>query len=109
MPPSLYAIEPPAPTWLNNNVAISRGYLDDACDGFVEVRLKLADGRTLDAAARICAGPPAVVPDALFVRTLADDLEQVIDGPEVAQQSPTQSRARGPRTSCGAPTRRCAS
>src|SRR5262249_25970832 len=71
LPPSLYAIVPPAPTWLNDNIAISRGYLDDACDGFVEVRLTLRDGTTLQATARICAGPPAVVPDSLFVRTIS--------------------------------------
>ena len=39
LPPGLYAINPPAPSWLYDNVAISRGYLDDACDGFVEVRI----------------------------------------------------------------------
>ena len=56
MPPSLYAIEPPAPSWLNHNIAVSRGYLDDACDGFVEVRLTLPTGKPLTATARICAG-----------------------------------------------------
>lgn len=94
MPPSLYAVEPPAPTWLNNNIAISRGYLDDACDGFIEVRLALDGGRTLEASARICAAPPAVAPDAQFIRTLADDLEQVIEGPELANESPSVTRAR---------------
>lgn len=94
MPPSLYAVEPPAPTWLNNNIAISRGYLDDACDGFVEVRVTLPGGRTLGATARICASPPAIVPDAMFVRTLADDLEQVIHGPELAQERDAVTRAR---------------
>ncbi|HEV7880622.1 hypothetical protein [Bradyrhizobium sp.] len=84
LPPSLFAIEPPAPSWLYDNRAISRGYLDDACDGFVEVQLTLPDRKTLAATARICAAPPAMAPDALFVRTLVDDLEQVIDGPEVA-------------------------
>jgi hypothetical protein len=87
LPPSLYAISSPAPTWLNHNVAISRGYLDDACDGFVEVRLAVG-GKRLTATARICAAPPAVVPDSLFVRSLADDLEQVIHGPQVARSEP---------------------
>jgi hypothetical protein len=87
LPPSLFAIEPPAPTWLHNNVAISRGYLDDACDGFVEVRLT-ADGQEHTATARICAAPPAIVPDSLFVRSLADDLEQVIHGPRVSDDEP---------------------
>jgi hypothetical protein len=88
MPPSLYAIIPPAPPWLNNNIAISRGYLDDACDGFVEVGLTLKNGIHLDACARICAGAPVVVPDSLFVRNLADDLEQIIEGPEVTAEEP---------------------
>lgn len=83
MPASLFAIDPPAPPWLNNDIAISRGYLDDACDGFVKVRLKLKTRKYLEASARICAGPPVVVPDSLFVRNLADDLEQIIEGPQV--------------------------
>jgi hypothetical protein len=86
VPPSLFAIEPPAPSWFNNNTAISRGYLDDACDGFVEVQLTLQDGSKLDATARICSAPPAMAPDSLFVRTLVDDLEQVINGPEVGPE-----------------------
>ena len=94
MPPSLFAIEPPAPSWLYDNTAISRGYLDDACDGFVEVHLKLHD-RTLAATARICSAPPAMAPDSLFVRTLVDDLEQVIHGPEVSPHEPAEAtRAR---------------
>src|SRR5215471_12206659 len=82
LPPALYAIKPPAPPWLHNNVAISRGYLDDACDGFVEVRLTV-DGKVLTASARICAAPPVVAPDSQFVRSLADDLEQVVHGPSL--------------------------
>jgi hypothetical protein len=94
LPPALYAIKPPAPSWLNHNIAISRGYLDDACDGFVEVRLTVA-GRELKAQARICAGPPAVVPDSLFVRNLADDLDQVLLGPTVPDDEPEEeTRAR---------------
>jgi hypothetical protein len=88
MPASLFAINPPAPPWLNNDVAISRGYLDDACDGFVEVRLKVKNGKYLEASARICAGPPVIVPDSLFVRNLADDIEQVIEGPQVPEDEP---------------------
>jgi hypothetical protein len=84
LPPSLFAISSPAPSWLNDNIAISRGYLDDACDGFVNVALTLPSGETLSASARICVGPPDVAPDSLFLRTLADDLEQVIHGPELS-------------------------
>jgi hypothetical protein len=88
MPPSLYAIIPPAPPWLNNNIAISRGYLDDACDGFVEAALTLKDGTRLEASGRICAGAPVVVPDSLFVRNLADDIEQIIEGPQLSTEEP---------------------
>ena len=95
VPASLFAIEPPAPSWLYDNQAISRGYLDDACDGFVDVKLTQKDGRELTATARICAAPPAMAPDSLFVRTLVDDLEQVIHGPEVSPNEPAEvTRAR---------------
>ena len=94
-PPALFAIIPPGPTWLNNNEAVSRGYLDDACDGTVEVSLTPKSGATLHAIARIVASPPALVPDALFVRSLADDLDQVIFGPAVPADEPDEvTRAR---------------
>jgi hypothetical protein len=95
MPPSLFASVPPAPPWLHGNIAVSRGYLDDVCDGIVEVRLTLDSGDQLRASARITAGPPAVVPDSLFLRNLADDLDQVIHGPEVPPDEPEEAtRAR---------------
>ena len=95
MPPSLYAIIPPAPCWLNDNIAISRGYFDDACDGIVEVALSTAKGTPpLTAVARISAGPPMLVPDSLFVRNLCDDLDQIIFGPKVTGESFEETRAR---------------
>ncbi|HEU0148851.1 MAG TPA: hypothetical protein VFR21_18510, partial [Bradyrhizobium sp.] len=98
LPPALYAISSPAPTWLHNNVATGRGYFDDACDGFVEVKLAIGGkDKLLEAKARICAAPPALVPDSLFVRSLVDDLEQVIHGPEIAAEEPievTHARAK---------------
>ena len=95
MPPSLFASVPPAPPWLHGNLAISRGYLDDACDGFVEVRLKLKRDQELTASARITAGPPMMAPDSLFLRNLADDLDQVIHGPSVPPNEPEEvTRAR---------------
>ena len=95
LPPSLFAINPPAPSWLYDNKAVSRGYLDDACDGLVEVRLRLKHGTELKATARICAAPPALAPDSLFVRSLADDLEQVVHGPDVSPDEPAaETRAR---------------
>jgi len=95
MPPSLFASVPPAPPWLHDNIAVSRGYLDDACDGIVEVRLTPKTGQPLLASARITSGPPAVVPDSLFLRTLADDLDQVIHGPDIPPNEPEETtRAR---------------
>ncbi|MCE9602969.1 MAG: hypothetical protein K8S21_12255 [Gemmatimonadetes bacterium] len=96
LPPSLFAIIPPAPSWLNDNVAVSRGYFDDACDGVVEVALVPAPGaERLTAVARITAGPPAIVPDALFVRSLGDDLDQVIFGPAIdGAEDAAETRAR---------------
>jgi hypothetical protein len=95
VPPSLFAIDPPAPSWLFDNVAISRGYFDDACDGFVEVRIGDPEESPLKATARICSAPPAMAPDSLFVRSLDDDLEQVLNGPEVApEESPEDTRSR---------------
>lgn len=62
---------------------VSLGYLDDECDGIVEVRLTVG-GRELTAFARIGAGPPAFAPDSFPVRTVADELEQALLGPRVA-------------------------
>jgi hypothetical protein len=96
LPPSLFASSTPAPPWLHGDKAVSRGYLDDTCDGFVEVMLRgvdgnphhAPDGAALVARARICSAPPAVVPDSVFLRTLRDDLEQVIYGPDVDASDP---------------------
>jgi len=95
-PPALFAINLPAPCWLNGNVAVSRGFLDDACDGVVEVSLAVGAGAPLTARGRIVAAPPALVPDSLFVRSLADDLDQAIFGPDVPADEDakvTQARA----------------
>lgn len=61
---------------------VSKGYLDDACDGIVEARLEVG-GRTLSAFGRVASGPPHFAPDSLPVRTIADELEQAAHGPEV--------------------------
>jgi hypothetical protein len=66
-----------------NKLSTSWGYLDDVCDGPVAVRLKLKDGKTLTARAWISAAMPAFAPDSEPVRTVADDLEQLILGPEI--------------------------
>jgi hypothetical protein len=71
---------------------VSFGYLDDECDGIVEVRLKVR-GRELAAFARIGAGPPAFVPDSFPVRTVADELEQALLGPQVAARDVPSAEA----------------
>lgn len=65
------------------NDHISYGYVDDECDGTIEVRIE-GPGHDLSAFARVAAGPPTFAPDSKPVRTVADELEQALEGPEVA-------------------------
>lgn len=69
----------------DGNNRISWGYLDDECDGYVRVSLKLADGTQLSATGHIGAGPPAFAPDTLPIRVISDELEQILYGPVVEQ------------------------
>jgi hypothetical protein len=62
---------------------VSWGYLDDACDGIVSAELTVG-GKALRAYARIGAGPPSFAPDGLPIRTVSDELEQAMLGPDVA-------------------------
>ncbi len=59
---------------------VSFGYLDDSCDGIIECHV-----RGLNAMARFSSGPPDFVPDSFPVRTIADELEQMLLGPEVQE------------------------
>lgn len=61
---------------------ISYGYVDDECDGYVEARIE-AGGVTLSTFARVAAGPPTFAPDSKPIRTVADELEQALSGPEI--------------------------
>ena len=61
---------------------ISRGYLDDQCDGAIEVEVH-AGGRTLTSFARITSGPPVFAPDSYPIRTVSDELEQALLGPAI--------------------------
>ncbi|QEL13646.1 hypothetical protein [Limnoglobus roseus] len=63
-----------------NRMWVSNGYLDDASDGIVEVRVRFG-AKELTAFARISAGPPTFAPDTFHLRTVADDLEQIALGP----------------------------
>lgn len=62
----------------DRSIWVGRGYLDDECDGIVNVSL----GR-ISAYARVAAGPPAFAPDSLPVRTVADEIEQALLGPSL--------------------------
>ena len=64
---------------------LSRGYLDDTCDGIVDVSLTVG-GNTITAFARISSGPPDYAPDSMPVRTVADELEQALFGPSIAPE-----------------------
>jgi hypothetical protein len=71
---------------------VSRGYLDDECDGVVQAQLSLP-GRTLTAFARVTCGPPSFAPDGLPVRTVLDELEQAELGPSVNGPVPLEEAA----------------
>lgn len=62
---------------------VSDGYFDDTCDGIVEVSLRVGS-ETLTAYARFMSCVPDFAPDSYHVRTIADDLEQMAYGPDVA-------------------------
>lgn len=73
---------------------VSKGYLDDGCDGLVYVSVTITQQkatesghevvkRELNAYARVGSGPPAYVPDTFPVRTVAHDLDQAMFGPDV--------------------------
>lgn len=66
-----------------NGSWVSAGYLDDECDGTIEVSLRIGR-RELTSFARVGAGPPAFAPDSYPIRTVYDELEQALLGPEIA-------------------------
>lgn len=72
----------------NNGLGHSQGYFDDVCDGPVAVQIKLKDGTALMARAWISACMPAFAPDSTPIRTVADELEQLLLGPGV-ESSPS--------------------
>jgi hypothetical protein len=63
-----------------NRQGVSLGYLDDSSDGIISATLTLNE-RRLTSFARICVGPPAYAPDSFPVRTMSDELEQMVLGP----------------------------
>jgi hypothetical protein len=88
--PNPPATRPPStePGGIFANVrGVSRGYLDDECDGLVQVQVTLP-GKTLTAVARITCGPPNFAPDGLPIRSVVDELEQIELGPSVSGPVP---------------------
>jgi hypothetical protein len=61
---------------------VNLGYLDDTCDGIVRASITFG-GRTLTSIARVSSGPPDFAPDSDPVRSVADDFEQMLKGPDV--------------------------
>lgn len=84
VPGGIYAQDPPAS-------GISSGYLDDGCDGVVRLTLTVG-GRELSAFGRVGAGPPTYAPDAVPIRTVADELEQALFGPSNEPDEATLER-----------------
>ena len=81
----------PAFIYRGDSEGRSVGYLDDGCDGIVRASLTVA-GRTLSAFGRVGAGPPTYAPDALPIRSVADELEQALFGPTVTPSEATLER-----------------
>lgn len=81
----------PGDIYAGDSQGRSRGYLDDSCDGLVRVTLTVG-GETLSAYGRVGAGPPTYAPDAVPIRTVADELEQALLGPTVEPTEATLER-----------------
>ncbi|MCG8404832.1 MAG: hypothetical protein MI923_06500 [Phycisphaerales bacterium] len=69
--------------------SVNLGYFDDSCDGIVRASLTV-NGEEKTALARITSGPPDFAPQHLPVRSVQDDLEQMILGTEVLTVEPEQ-------------------
>jgi hypothetical protein len=70
----------PGGIYANNGNGISLGYLDDACDGIIKCSVG-----GFAAIARFSSGPPVFAPDSFPVRTVADELEQMLLGSSVTE------------------------
>lgn len=57
---------------------IAAGMFDDSCDGIISV--SVAGNDTLRASARVSSGPPDYSPDTQFLRSIDDEMEQIIKG-----------------------------
>jgi hypothetical protein len=75
-PGDIYAGETREKKW------VSWGYLDDECDGIIKASIRSGSDK-LEGIARIAAGPPTFAPDRFPIRTIDDELQQALRGPEV--------------------------
>lgn len=81
-PPGTPLSTQPGGIYAQDSNGVSRAYLDDACDAVVTMELTHS-GTVHRASARVAAGPPHFSPDTLPVRSVADELEQWANGPEL--------------------------
>ncbi|MEO7536846.1 MAG: ferritin-like domain-containing protein [Ferruginibacter sp.] len=65
------------------NNGVSLGYLDDSCDGIIEIELTDSTGTVYSSMARVTAGPPDFAPDLLPPRTVDDELKQILVGTQI--------------------------
>lgn len=63
-----------------NRETINLGYLDDSCDGIIKVEIEGLDATGM---ARVSSSPPDFAPDSFHVRTVADELKQIVNGEKV--------------------------
>jgi hypothetical protein len=71
----------PGGIYYGGDTGKSRGFLDDACDGIIDVELA-TNGTKLSSYARVMAGPPAFAPDSFPIRRIFDELEMAMNGPQ---------------------------
>ena len=86
----------PGGIYYGGDTGKSRGFLDDACDGIIDVELAV-NGTKLSSYARVMAGPPAFAPDSFPIRRIFDELEMAMNGP---QSDEDKSGRAGYRPSC---------
>ena len=77
----------PSRMYARGQDGVSLGYLDDACDGIIEVKLRV-NGVEREAHAHVASGPPDFAPDSYHVRTVSDELEQILQGHEIPGNVP---------------------
>ena len=86
----------PGGIYYGGDTGKSRGFLDDACDGIIDVELAV-NGTKLSSYARVMAGPPAFM-DSFPIRRIFDELEMAMNGPQ--SDGGTNPGRAGYRPSC---------